>query len=205
MDFSKCEIDRFTKELSSKTPVPGGGGASALCGALAISLASMVGEYTVGKPKYADVEEEIKRSLKEADGIRRLLISLIDEDAKAFEPLSKAYALKSDDPDRDSIMNKALEKALEAPAQMVMTCADVLDIIDVMHKKGSKLLSSDAGCAAAICRAAMESAAMNVYINTKELKDRKRANDINAQIAQKLKDYIPIADRIVKEVTETLI
>ena len=109
------DLDAFTEVLSSKAPVPGGGGASALVGAVGSSLASMVGNLTVGKKKYADVEDEVKALMEDAEGIRCELLKLIDADAEAFEPLSKAYGIPKDDPTRAEVMENALVTACTPP------------------------------------------------------------------------------------------
>ena len=56
--------NQFLDELASKAPVPGGGGACAYAGALGMALGSMVGNLTVGKKKYKDVEEDIIELLR---------------------------------------------------------------------------------------------------------------------------------------------
>lgn len=204
-NLSMLNCEDFTKELASKKPVPGGGGASALVGAIGVALASMVGVYTIGKEKYKDVEGEIIALTGEAESIRTRLLELIDEDAKAFEPLSEAYKLKKDDPDREEILEKATVNALKAPFEIVKEVAKALDIIRIMQLKGSKMLLSDAGCAAAMCEASIESAAMNVYINTKSLKDREKAVAINNEINSIKEKYIPLAKTIIEEVNAELI
>jgi len=80
----------FAAALAAKESVPGGGGAAAYVGALGVALCSMVGNFTTGKKKYADVEEDVQRMLAEAETIRVRLIDLVDEDAAAFFPLSQA-------------------------------------------------------------------------------------------------------------------
>ena len=93
MELTKTSVEDFTSLLASKTSVPGGGGASALVAAIGIALGDMVGEFTIGKKKYADVEPEIKQLMEKAQSIRLNLLECIDADAKAFEPLSKAYGI----------------------------------------------------------------------------------------------------------------
>ena len=102
---------QFLSELSSNAPVPGGGGASAAVGAFAAALGMMVTNLTIGKKKYADYEEEVKAVRDRLEGLRDQLIDLVDGDAVAFEPLSKAYSIPKDDPERDTIMENALYEA----------------------------------------------------------------------------------------------
>ena len=93
MAFREQTLEAFLQELSSKAPVPGGGGASALVGALSAALTHMVGALTVGKPKYAPVEDEMNDLLARTEAIRDRFLTLMDEDAAAFEPLAQAYGL----------------------------------------------------------------------------------------------------------------
>lgn len=105
----------FTKILASKAPVPGGGGAAAVVGALGIALCSMVGNLTVGRKKYAEVEYDVKVMLKKAEKIQTHLLELVDEDAAVFEPLAKAYSIPKDDPKRAEILEEVTLNACKAP------------------------------------------------------------------------------------------
>ena len=96
MAVKKTKVGDFIDELSSRAPTPGGGGASALCGAVAISLGSMVASLTIGKKKYADVEEEITALKEKADNTASRLLELADKDAEVFAPLAAAYSLASE-------------------------------------------------------------------------------------------------------------
>ena len=91
--MTEMPLDEFLKQLASSAPVPGGGGASALVGALAISLGNMVGSLTTGKKKYADVEDDIQELNAKSEKLRLELLSLMAKDAEVFEPLSKAYEI----------------------------------------------------------------------------------------------------------------
>ena len=104
MELLNSSVTNFTEQLASPAPVPGGGGASALVGAIGIALGDMVGELTVGKKKYADVEDEIKALMARAQELRVKLLKCIEKDAEMFEPLSKAYGIPKDDPTRDEVM-----------------------------------------------------------------------------------------------------
>ena len=181
--FKNYSLKKYCEDLSSSAPFPGGGGTAALVGALAASLGNMVGSLTVGKKTYADVEDEIKEAMVKCQEIRERFLSLIDDDAIAFEPLSKAYGLPKDYPGRDEIMEEALKEAASVPVIIIETCSDALDVIEIMAEKGSRLAVSDAGCAAALIKSTLESAQLNVYINTKYMKDRQVAEDLNDRIS----------------------
>ena len=189
----------FTEKLSSKDAVPGGGGASALVGALGAALASMVGNLTVGKPRYAAVEEDVKALMLRAKATEKKLLSLVEEDAKAFEPLSKAYGIPKTDPTRDEIMEKALEVASAPPMEMMRVCAEVVDVLAELINKGSVLAVSDVGVGAALAAAAMKGASLNVFINTGLMKNRETAEKLNSEADALLAKYVPLADGLVTE------
>lgn len=115
MNTAEQSCQGFLDALASKAPVPGGGGASALAGALGAALATMVGNYTVGKKKYAHVEEDVRRLMADAEEIRAQLLAQVDADAAAFEPLSRAYAIPKDDPSREAVMEQCLRDAAGRP------------------------------------------------------------------------------------------
>ena len=197
------DIQNFLAALASKAPAPGGGGAAALCGALAIALGNMVGNLTLGKKKYADVQEDIKALNEKAEALRADFVALIDADAEAFAPLSKAYGIPKDDPERAEVMETALLKAVQPPLEIMRKCVKALELIAEYAAKGSALAISDAGCAAAITRAACEAAALNVLVNTKPMRDREKAGEINRE-ANELLQQCALAREIYNDVTGRL-
>lgn len=172
---------QFLSELSSNAPVPGGGGASAAVGAFAAALGMMVTNLTIGKKKYADYEEEVKAVRDRLEGLRDQLIDLVDGDAVAFEPLSKAYSIPQDDPERDTIMENALYEASVVPMSIMETVLAAAKELEILVAKGSKLAVSDVGVGILFGQAAIEGASLNVYINTKSMKDRERAAALDAK------------------------
>lgn len=172
---------QFLSELSSNAPVPGGGGASAAVGAFAAALGMMVTNLTIGKKKYADYEEEVKAVRDRLEGLRDQLIDLVDGDAVAFEPLSKAYSIPKDDPERDTIMENALYEASVVPMSIMETVLAAAKELEILVAKGSKLAVSDVGVGILFAQAAIEGASLNVYINTKSMKDRERSAALDAK------------------------
>ena len=177
----ELSINEFTSQLSSAAPVPGGGGASALMGAVSASLCSMVGNLTSGKKKYAEYQQDIERIIDEAVRLNEKMLTLIEKDAEAFEPLAKAYSIPKEEPGRDEILEKALYEAAMAPLEIVKCSKEVSALITELVVKGSRLAISDVGVAAAACEACAKGASMNVYINTKLMKDREVAAKLNAE------------------------
>ena len=189
------DIDRFLNELSSAAPVPGGGGASALMGAVASSLCSMVANLTTGKKKYAEYQGDIDRILEVTAKLTDEIAELIEKDAEAFEPLSKAYSIPKEEPGRDEILENALHVASDAPFEIVAKTLEVADLIEELSVKGSRLAISDVGVAASACRAAATGASMNVYINTKLMKDREYASSMNEKTDKAVAEVIAKCDK----------
>ncbi len=190
----------FTAVLASKAPVPGGGGVAALVGAFGAALGSMVGNLTLGRKKYAAVEADIKIILEKAESLQRHLLELVDEDAKAFEPLSKAYSLPKDEPERAKTLERVTLEACRAPLEMMKSCCQVIDLLEELLDKGSALLVSDVGCGALCCRSALEIASLNIFINTKTLTDEQIATQLENQADDMLKRYGPKAQKIADAV-----
>ena len=193
---SEINIVQFLDKLASREPAPGGGGAAALAGAVGIALGNMTGSLTVGKPKYAAVEEEMTELNKNAEKLRKELYELIEGDARAFMPVAKAYGIPKDDPHREEVMEQALKGAAEVPLEIIRKSCEALEVIAEYAEKGSVLAISDAGCAAAMCKAAIESAALNVYVNTKAMKNRALAENMNMEVKELMEKYCQMASEI---------
>ena len=193
-------LAEFTQALASKTSVPGGGGASALVGAVGIALGDMVGEFTVGKKKYAAVEPEIRDFMARAQALREKLLACIDKDAEAFEPLSKAYGIPKDDPNRAEVMEKCLHDAAAVPMEILDLCAESIGLLKEFADKGSVIVISDAATGAVFARAAMYGAAVNVRINTKSMQDKAHAQALDAHVDEVLSVYGPMAQEVYESV-----
>ncbi len=200
MDFTQNTCREFVTVLASNEPVPGGGGAAALVGAIGTALGNMVGSLTVGKKKYADVEAEIIALKEQCDALQKELMDQVPADAEGFEPLSKAYGIPKDNPDRDKILEDATKVACAVPVKIMELCCQGLDAVKVFADKGSRLAVSDAGCGAVCLKAALQAASLNVYINTKSLKDRECADAMNAKCEAMLTKYCALADEIYESV-----
>jgi len=204
MKFVDIPCDQFVDVLSSKAAVPGGGGASALVGAVGIALGAMVGNLTLGKKKYADVEADMIRLLDKAKALQAELLSLVDEDAIVFEPLSKAYSIPKDDPTREQIMEDALKLACTVPMDIMRLCARAIELHDEFAKKGSVLALSDAGVGAVFCKSAMQGASLNVYINTQSMTDKRYAGSLEAEADAILGKYCIMADDVFISVSDRI-
>jgi len=208
MSFLDKDIIAFTDVLASKASVPGGGGASALVGAVGTALGSMVGALTVGKKKYAAVEADIIELMKKAETVRGELLKQIDEDARVFEPLSKAYGLPKDTEEQKAekarIMEACLREACSVPMEIMVKCCEAIELQKEFAAKGSSLAISDAGVGVAFCKAALQGASLNVFINTKSMTDKAYAAELNKKAFEMLDKYVPMADEIYQSVFDRL-
>ena len=190
----------FLEELASKAPTPGGGGASAYCGALASALASMVGNLTVGKKKYAEVEDQVVQALGQLDICRGRLLELIDKDAEAFEPLAASYRMPQTTEAEKTAKNEAMQQALGAACQIPLAimeeCASVVDLCVFMAKNGSRLALSDAGAAALFAKAALQGASLNIYINAGTMVDASLADAFRGKADDLIEIYGAKADDV---------
>ena len=197
-------LESFVSVLASGDPVPGGGGASALAGALGAALASMVCNLTAGKKKYVEFEEYIQRIMAEAKNLQKKLILEIDEDAEAFAPLAKAYSISKDDPSRSEILENALCVAAKTPTAIMRLASSAIQLHAELSDKGSALAISDVGVGVILCKSALMGASLNVFINTKLMKDRKAAEAFDAEANEMLNKYCPMADETYEKVLSRL-
>lgn len=202
--LTDLSVRGFGKELAAKVSVPGGGGAAAIVGAYGAALCSMAGNFTVGKKKYAQYEDDLHRILAQSEKIRERLLDLAEEDAEAFEPLSKAYAIPKDDPGRAQTLEEATLRAVNPPLHMMEEICRSIELLEEMLEKGSVIMVSDVGCGALLAAAALESASLNVFINTKSLRDRKKAGELNARTQDMLDKYLPRAQKVSDEVMKRI-
>ena len=200
MDMTMESCRKFVEVLASNEPAPGGGGAAALVGAIGTALGNMVGSLTVGKKKYADVEEEIIALKAKCDALQTELLNQVEADEINFVPLAKAYGIPKDDPNRDTIMEEATMVACSTPVKIMELCCEAMEAIAVFAAKGSRLAVSDAGCGAVCVKAALQAASLNVFINTKTLKNREVAEEMNAKCLDMLAKYGAMADEIFETV-----
>ena len=205
MDFDVRDLscEGFASELAARKPVPGGGAAAAYVGALASSLASMVGEFTVGKPRYAAVEDDVLAIMSRAAGLREELLSLSADDARAYALVSAAYGLAKDDPERPGRIQEALKEAAVPPLQVMRACGEVLGLLEELEAKGSKLLQADVACGALMASSALEAASLSIWANTVPMRDRTLAVELESEADALLDTWRPraraVADSVAKK------
>ena len=193
-------LNEFSEKLFSKEAVPGGGGASALVGALAVSLGAMAANLTIGKEKYAKYSAELNANLEKAEKLRLRLLELIEEDAAGFGEINKAYKVKPRD---EELIEKALVSAATPPLKMMEAIKEVIDILIIFSDKTSVLVVSDVGVGAKFAEAALKSAYLNVVVNAALMKDEKTAAEIEEK-ADKLLHYAKKVDKVYEDILRRL-
>ena len=191
-------VEEFSDVLSSKAPVPGGGGASAVAAAVGASLGQMVASLTLGKKRYADVQGRIEELIPRFEAVRDELLVLADEDAKAFEPLSRAYGLpKGTEEERAhkaEVMEAALRSACEPPLKIMEKTCEAIDLVDEISRIGTRIAISDAGAGATLLSAALKAVSLNIFINAKSMADREYAEDLLSHTQEMLDEGCKKAD-----------
>ena len=182
------KINNFLDELASNSPTPGGGSVAALAGALGAALISMVGNLTIGKKKYEDVEEDIKKIISSSEKLRYELSQLIEEDVKVFNNFMATYKMPKETEDEKKIraekIQESLIKAAKVPLKVAYKCLDILSLSKEVAEKGNINVVSDAGVAVLMAEAALESAILNVKINMKMIKDEKVKEELSSFIKE---------------------
>ena len=206
--LAEQEIQSFCTALISKSPVPGGGGASALAGALAACRGGMAVQLTRGKKKFIPVDEMLKAQLESLEESRQTLLHCMDEDAAAFEPLSKAYGMPAETEQqkekKQAVLETCLCRAAQPPMKILQTGAEVAASLQALSGHISKLVISDLGCAAAMARACMQCAAMNVWVNAQLMKDKAKAEALYAESRDILERGTAQCQTLIQKVGEAL-
>ena len=193
--ISQLSVETFLDALASERATPGGGSVAALMGAMAAALVSMVGNLTLGKAKYRDVEADVKGVLTKAEGLRHELTGLIEDDVRAFQAVMQAYALARQTDEEREVRSRAIQAALKdatlVPLRCCRACRELIDLSAVVAAKGNRNVVSDAGVAVLAAYAGLRSAALNVFTNTGMIKDQsfveETVGELNGLLAQAAK------------------
>lgn len=202
------KINEFIKVLSSDAPVPGGGGACALSGSMGLALGTMVANLTTGKKKYAEVQDEITSLIEKTEKLSKELLSYMEKDAVAFEPLSKAYGLPKNTEEeiqyRTKVMEECLLNASRVPLELMEKVMEGISLLKRLGEIGTRIAISDIGVGAQMARAALLGASMNVFINTKLMKDRETAEKMDRRAMELMQEGTKEADEIFEMVLSAI-
>ena len=199
------EMEKFLTALAGKDPVPGGGGAAALVGSLAVALGAMVGNLTTGKKKYAQYQQEIENILEQLNSDLWEIYNYIEKDAIAFAPLAEAYKIPKDEPGREEVLEKVTLEAARVPLELTRRLYGLVPILEALEEKGSRLAISDVAVAASCLATAMESAVMNIYINTGSLQNKELAEELNKEAKELVADGVGRCRKVYEKILVQLV
>ena len=203
MGFSTTPCNEFVEVLASKAPVPGGGGASALVGAVGTALGNMVGSLTVGKKKYADVEEEMKAAIEPMKEICAQLLDDIKRDSESFDQYMQALALPKETEEEKAARTEAMQNGLKAavavPLSVAKAACGILPYAETMVVKGNKTAVTDALVATMMARTAVLGAGFNVKINLESIKDQEYVDRIGKEVAELEKQAVEMEKKILAQ------
>lgn len=209
MAYTDKTCKEFVEAVASKEPIPGGGSVAALVGALGASLSAMVANLTVGKKKYIGVAAEMEKNIAEIMKIQKDLIDLVQQDIDNFEPLARLYKKKPKTAEEKKQLNaekqEALHTACKVPMDIIIKCGRAIELAQEFAIKGNKIVIADSASSAVLCKAAMQAASFNIYINTNMMKDKELAKKINGECTQRIIYYGALADSVFGYTTNMLI
>jgi methenyltetrahydrofolate cyclohydrolase len=207
-EITDQSIEVFLDELASKAATPGGGGAAAVMGAMSAALTAMVCNLTLGKPKYAEVQNDMQLLLEKSEALRARLTAMIKADADVFDKVMASYAMPKDSDaekiQRSAAIQAALREATQVPLDCAKACAEAILLSREAAEKGNLNVVTDAGVAAMAGYGALKSAALNVYINAAAIKDREFAETKLAELTSVLSGAETAADEIYRFVRQKL-
>ena len=196
-------IQEFAMQTASNEPVPGGGSISALAGSLAAALTEMVAGLTIGKKKYADVEEEMKEAVEPMKAVCAQLLDDIKRDSESFDQYMQALTLPKETEEekaaRTEAMQNGLKAAVEVPLSVAKAACGILPYAETMVVKGNKTAVTDALVATMMARTAVLGAGFNVKINLESIKDQEYVDRIGKEVAELEKRAIEQEKKILAQ------
>jgi formiminotetrahydrofolate cyclodeaminase len=206
--LSDKPVQTFLDELASSAPAPGGGSAAALAAAIGAALVSMVANLTVGKSKYADVQDDIQRILARSEELRHRCLALLESDVEAYTKVSAAYKMPRDTEEQKQARSLAIQEALKGatavPMQLAEACVEILELCPESADKGNVMAVSDIGVGALMAEAALRAAALNVWINLGSIKDEAFVEREGKRLDNLLQGKSEFKERIFKDVKARL-
>jgi len=194
----------YIESASAGEPTPGGGSVAACAGALGVSMACMAANFTVGRKKFRDVEDSVKRHLAVCVNARDEMMALIDEDVKAYAAVSAAYGMPGGTPAektaRSGAIQKALVAAMQPPLRTIRSAREALRAIRALAEVANPNLISDVGVAALLTEAALRAAKLNVEINLKSLDDPSLVASTRSEIDEAAREAAQLAQETLARV-----
>ncbi len=204
MGYVREPIQKYLDDAAAKLPAPGGGSIAAMVGALGASMSSMVANFTIGKKKYAGVEDEVKTLLEKAEAERKKLCELVDADVAAYSTVSNAYGMPKETDEekaaRSAAIRDACRVAMSAPMEAARSCAEVAAVCDRLVDIGNKNLITDVGVSVLAADAALKAAALNVEINLASVGDDEFADKTHEELNALLERVAAIETTVMDKV-----
>ena len=208
MKLAEMQVTEFVNLMASDAPAPGGGSAAALEGALGAALTAMVCALTVGKKKYADVQELAVESQKKAEDLKARFVDVMDRDTEAFNAVSAVFAMPKDTDEqkaaRKAAMQEALKGCTKTPFEMMQLACETLELTRSLVGRLNASAASDLGCSALSLRVALQGAWLNVLINISGIADEAFAAEYRKNGEALLAKALPLADEIYEEILKTM-
>lgn len=208
MKLAEMQVTEFVNLMASDAPAPGGGSAAALEGALGAALTAMVCALTVGKKKYADVQELAVESQKKAEDLKARFVDVMDRDTEAFNAVSAVFAMPKDTDEqkaaRKAAMQEALKGCTKTPFEMMQLACETLELTRSLVGRLNASAASDLGCSALSLRAAIQGAWLNMLINISGIADEAFAAEYRKNGEALLAKALPLADEIYEEILKTM-
>ena len=206
--LSEKPVQTFLDELASSAPAPGGGSAAALSAAIGAALVSMVANLTVGKSKYADVQDDVERILAHSETLRQRCVALLEQDVEAYTAVSAAYKMPRDTDEQKHVRSAAIQEALkgatDVPMKLAEACVEILELCPESAEKGNMRAVSDVGVGALMAEAALRAAALNVWINLGSINDESFVEREGARLEHLLQGKAALKEAIFKDVKSKL-
>ena len=197
-------LKTFSELVSFSDPIPGGGGVSSYVGALASSLGMMVCNLTIGKKAYIQYSDELEDIKNKLDDLRIKLLNSINEDADAFLPLAKAYSMDKSTKDYETNLENCLKVAADSPMNILKNCCEVIKLNKRLAIIGSKISVSDAATSVMLAHGAIYGAYINIIVNTRLMKDKKYAENMNIEAKKLLDEYSSLALKVYDDIYKRL-
>lgn len=208
MELTAMTVGQYIELLASDAPAPGGGSASALCGAQGAGLVAMVAGLTVGRAKYADFEQDCRKAADEAGRLQKELLAAIDRDTEAFNGVAAAMKLPRETDaqkaERKNAIAEATLIATQVPLQTMRLARAALDVCQSIVGRSNPNAASDLGVAALNFLACVRGAWLNVLINLSGVRDENERERFRAEGERIESSAARLADEIYQSVKNSL-
>ncbi len=204
MNLQDLTVKEFIDKVTGNDPVPGGGSVSALNGSLAASLAAMVANLTVGRKKYAEVNDEMEELSARLTGLSAQLLNDVDRDAEAYDRVFAAFKLPKETDEEKAVRTEAIQRetkyAAQVPMEVARTAHTMLPLIDTVARKGNSNAVTDA-CVAMMCaRTAVLGALLNVRINLTSITDEAFVKEMSAEAERLERETLSVEQQVLEYV-----